>query len=185
MFVDRPRPEEADQVCQMPEHPYIPQDILKDINSQKDIYGILLTALITSHSSSNFKTHSISLEHNKPSQVGTKVDFNLHFSGKEYNQLNNELTDWLDNTNKNEGEEKDTFKVYVQMRIETNENGEEQVKKLNKIVDRLGDKLHWITPMFKTDENKKNVVIGAEIDVPLSSLGELETLKSMLKENHG
>ena len=81
MFVDRPRPEEADQACQMPEHAYIAQDILHDINSQKDVYGILLTALIASHSSSNFKTHSYSLEHNKPSQVGTKADINRHFSG--------------------------------------------------------------------------------------------------------
>ena len=87
------------------------------------MFGILLTALINAHHDSNFKTHSYSIEHNKPSEVGTKIDLNLLFSGKEYKNIHEELTGWLDNTNKNEAG-KETFKLYVQVTIETTFNAE-------------------------------------------------------------
>lgn len=49
VYVDKPRPEEADQQTQFPETSQITDDIIHDINCEKNVYGIILTALIQAH----------------------------------------------------------------------------------------------------------------------------------------
>ena len=64
----------------------------------------------------------------------------------------------------------ESIRLYVQISIESSK-AKEQVERLNAIKDKLGDKLHWFTPQFKLGEENKSVIIGNEIDIPLSSLG--------------